>query len=361
MNRVNWGAISYGIRMGLTALSLVFVVSVCHLQLASATVPAWALQDQDEDEDRESTVTVRGQLVLADPESGFEIKGMPVILDEFMSPPALPLPDNFAEMSLEDRQQWYADFIDSDKGKAYQAEVARLEEDRHYQETTADADGKFSFKNVVRSRFGLYGQREFTRDGKTYLAEFQAEFPVEEKVKFIELDRLPVVVKRILQPGEAAPDLVLKADANAKDRVHALEQYRGKHVLLYFWTIGSARHVQTELQKAHQADLDIQFLGINLNQPDEERDQYLAENPSDWTVLTTDGLDGAPVTTDYSVFQLPALWLIGPDGKIVATDIQFFQALSGENADLTATLKKALAGEAIVPATEGSIGDDNDG
>lgn len=319
-------------------------------------------QDEEEDDSEQSsgTVTVRGQLVFANPEIEFELKGIPVILDEFKTPPKLPLPDDFTDMTMEQRQAWYAEFIESDAGKKYQAEVDEIQKTRHYEEAEADADGRFVFKKVKRSHYGLYGQKEFTKDGKTYIAEFQAEFPIEDKVKFIELDRLPVVIKRVLQVGETAPNLRLK-ELDGVAVIHDLKKYSGDPVLLYFWSISSAMHIQTELQNANDADLGIKILGINLNQPGEELDAYLKENPQPWDVLHTDGLDGSPVTIDYAINQLPSMWLIGKDGKILVTDIQFFQALSAEDANLTETLKKALAGKPVVETIEESDDDQTDG
>lgn len=302
-------------------------------------------QESAEADEDAKTITVRGQLVLADAASGFSIKGMPVVLDEFPKPPALPLPDNYMDLSLEQRQEWYGKFIESEAGIAYQKAVAAAEEKRQLLETQADDAGRFVFREVQRSQFALYGQQEFKKDGKTYLAEFQAEFAVQDKVKFIELDRLPVLIKRLPQVGEVAPDLRLRAEAG-KDSVVSLKSF-DKPVLLYFWTVGSVKLLQAELEKVDTEELGITILGVNLNAPGEELDSYLAEATLPWKTLKTDGLESSPVAIDFAVSHLPAMWLIGADGKVKATDMQFYRALSTEEADLIETLKQVLAGKTI--------------
>ncbi|GEM_PF-2037770 len=320
------------------------------------------MQDQEKDDDQDSEsrsgkVKVRGQLVLANSDYEVELAGLVVTLEQIVIPPQLPLPEGFTEMELTARQEWYKSFMESAEGKKYQANLDKLDAERSIFTTKADAEGKFSFEDATADVFGLYGQKEFQQAGKTYLAEFFAEIPIQDKIRFIELDRLPVTIKRLLKVGETAPDLSLSVDAQGKPNVHLLKDYAGKPLLICFWSINSISNMQAELEKLIDSkEPEIQILGVNLNTPSDELTKFMQESPPKWKSVQSAGFDASPLTVDYAVSALPAIWLVSDKGKILATDMQFFQALGAEDADLAQVLKKAIAGEVIVPI-EAQIGD----
>lgn len=309
--------------------------------------------EETDDSGKGGKVRVRGQLVVADPQFKVDLQGFDVTLEEILPPPKLPLPEGFQELTLPERQEWFKQFQQSPAGIAFQAELDRLKASRLLLTTKAESDGKFTFKEAKHSLFGLYGQKEFTQDGKTFVADFMAEIPVAEKLSFIELDRLPVNVRRIIKVGEDAPDLRLSVAVEGKPggRVQPLKPFQGKPLLICFWSANSIKNMQAEIDKVIDAKLPINLLGVNLNDPGEERDTFFKETKLRWQNVLTDGLGASPLTIDYAVAALPSFWLVSADGKVMATDNQFFRALSGPEANLLDVLKKALAGESIVPPT----------
>ncbi len=113
--------------------------------------------------------------------------------------------------------------------------------------------------------------------------------------------------------GQAAPDFSLLKDYGG--RVD-LASYRGRPVLLVFWT-SSCSICQHELPMLNQMAPEfyskgVDIVAINLGGADEGRD-YMRNNRIDLTsVADSDGQVGRA----YHVSGVPKLVLVGSDGKI---------------------------------------------
>jgi peroxiredoxin len=136
--------------------------------------------------------------------------------------------------------------------------------------------------------------------------------------------------------GQLAPNFTKKTPAG---KSVSLADYRGKYVLLAFWTsCPSCRTENPNLVKAYQAFKGPKFdvVGVSLDTED-NRERWLTAIADDhlaWTQLSDlDGLN-REVERLYGYPGTPQNLLIDPSGKIVAADLQ--------GTDLQATLAHFL-------------------
>jgi peroxiredoxin len=298
----------------------------------------------DQDEEAGSGIRVRGRLVVEQPQFSVDLAGIEMTLEEMVPAPQLPLPENFQEMTLEQRQKWFQDFQSSDAGKRYQEQLSKADAGRKKFSAKADAEGKFVFEAAFPATFGLFGQLEFESAGKTYLADFFAEVPVGAGVKFLDLGDMPLEIRRILKAGEAAPDLVLTPPQGTKvGTTVALKEFAGKPLLLCFFTADGLTRVQADLTALHNdRPSDLQVLGVNLDAPDDELQAKLDELKLAWPVKKTSGLQDAPVAIDYGILALPGFCLIDAQGKVLLSDDGFFEALNEQQATIRSVIEKSL-------------------
>jgi peroxiredoxin/protocatechuate 3,4-dioxygenase beta subunit len=160
------------------------------------------------------------------------------------------------------------------------------------------------------------------------LGEYASEFTVPQGATAadppLDLGRLESapVGGRPLAVGDRAPDFVVK-DLDGRDL--KLADLRGKYVLLDFWAtwcapcLAEMPNIQA-IRDRHANDPRFVVIGVNLDdQPRAAARMVKALNLS-WR----HGLDGpdSPVVAAYGATAIPATFLIGPDGSILARDLR---------------------------------------
>lgn len=128
---------------------------------------------------------------------------------------------------------------------------------------------------------------------------------------------------RTFEPGAVAPDFDLPS---ADGKMVSLSSYRGKYMMLVFWAswCGPCRaeipHLMKIYEKYNADGLDILSVSVDSRKSDWEK--AIAETGMPWTqVSDLKGLRSA-VTKLYGVDGVPAVWLIDPEGKVVAYNIR---------------------------------------
>ncbi len=118
-----------------------------------------------------------------------------------------------------------------------------------------------------------------------------------------------------LAVGQAAPNWTL---SDAKGRSHSLSDYRGKVIVLDFWASWCAKcaGLMPELEKLHQKykDKGVVVLGVNLLE-DGTNDpvKVMRDKGMTYRIL----LKGDTMASEYGVKSVPAIYVIGADGKVL--------------------------------------------
>ena len=122
--------------------------------------------------------------------------------------------------------------------------------------------------------------------------------------------------------GDPAPPLVAQTvDGKPFD----LKDYRGKYVLLDFWAtwcmpcIAEFPHLE-EAHKAAGQDSRFVLVSLSIDESVEAPRKFLSKRKLAWQQVWLG--DNSRVAKDYGIEKIPATFLIGPDGKIVATGIR---------------------------------------
>ena len=122
-----------------------------------------------------------------------------------------------------------------------------------------------------------------------------------------------------LSPGAVAPEI---SGTDAEDKAFKLSDYRGQHVILVFW--GDWCHgchglqpVLAELGQRY-AGKPLAILGVNTDERTAAR-KLLATSTVKWRCWL-DGSTSGPITREWNLRHFPTLYLIGPDGVILAKD-----------------------------------------
>ena len=133
-----------------------------------------------------------------------------------------------------------------------------------------------------------------------------------------------IILKPALQVGDMAPDV---ATRTLDDKPLRLSDFHGKYVLLDFWATwcGPCRAEMPNLKTVYDSlGNDKRFAMISLSLDKERKDPkgYVEANKVGWTQVFLGDWDQDNVTKAFEVDSIPSVWLIGPDGKIIAKGLR---------------------------------------
>jgi peroxiredoxin len=124
--------------------------------------------------------------------------------------------------------------------------------------------------------------------------------------------------------GDEAPPFELTI---LDGRTIKLADLKGKYVLLDFWAtwcIPCVREVPN-LQAVHKAFADrddFVMIGISLDQDQKALERFLTDQKVTWPQAFGQKGGTEKASRDYGAYAIPAVFLIGPDGKVTATDVR---------------------------------------
>ena len=151
-----------------------------------------------------------------------------------------------------------------------------------------------------------------------------------------DLGNVVLKVKNVLLPGDLAPDFTIRKYGGGEFK---LSDFRGEYLLMDFWAtwcipcIAEIPNLEAAHEK-HQGD-HFKVLGLSVDEKIDAPKKFLNRKASAYLQGYIGGNDHyEKIRQAYGITSIPAIWLIGPDGKIIARDLR------GKR--LTETVEKVL-------------------
>jgi peroxiredoxin len=159
----------------------------------------------------------------------------------------------------------------------------------------------------------------------------------------LDVGELELTMHDPLRVGDVAPLFEAKT-LDGKDI--KLIDYRGKFVLLSFWQPVShpERQRLQELYDAYNPDGRLAIIGLGGHDTLEEVRKYVEENHIPWPQIFTGEDFKSGVAKNYRIPGRPWIFLVGPDGKIVASGLRGEKLTSAVRSALEVTNKSRAAG-----------------
>jgi hypothetical protein len=124
----------------------------------------------------------------------------------------------------------------------------------------------------------------------------------------------------LLDRGREAPGFrIASLDGQ---REYALEDYRGRVLLLHFWDLNSGDHdLLSIVEDCHteRKKIDVAILSIPVTDDRETLEALAKEGALEWPITAPDDV-ARQVAGAYGVDGISALYLIGPDGRVIASE-----------------------------------------
>ena len=237
--------------------------------------------------------------------------------------PRLPEPPAIVKTNFPALQAWWADFWESEPGLEW------LRQQGGYP-LHLDPDGTLMNEDVPPDDYSL-GVRLFAKQSRpsagkplsfweTNVVVPKAELQPDNSPLDLGIIELPIAKQ--MQANEVAPNFEA---TTLEGHTFKLSDVRGKVVLLDFWATwcGSCVAQLPKLKAVYEEfHRDDRFVMISLSldkEVDTVRD-FIKKHEVKWKQGFLGAWSNATLRADYGVTGIPALFLIGPDGKLIVTE-----------------------------------------
>ncbi|MGD8499952.1 MAG: redoxin domain-containing protein [Phycisphaerales bacterium] len=257
--------------------------------------------------------------------------------------PDEPRPENYDRMTRREQQRWRAQWRKSDQYRQYRDAYWHDPNWRQYT-FRIDEDGSFRIEDVIAGKydFTVWIQERGRGPGRPeeiagYYGTIEVpEMPGRRSDEPLDLGELELTMHEPLRVGDAAPLFEAKT-LDGKDL--KLIDYRGRFVLLSFWQPLSHPEIEQlrELYDAHNPDGRLEIIGLGGHDTLEEVRKYVEENDIPWPQIFTGEESKSGIAKDYRIPGVPWIFLVGPDGKIIAKNLHGEKLKSAVHKALGAT------------------------
>jgi beta-lactamase regulating signal transducer with metallopeptidase domain/thiol-disulfide isomerase/thioredoxin/protocatechuate 3,4-dioxygenase beta subunit len=200
-----------------------------------------------------------------------------------------------------------------------------------------DRDGRFRIEDIPTGHYQLNIQANAVPDsafrsagttiGRTEMAVTMPDVPGGRSSEPLDLGTITVKLFETIKAGDLAPDFTLRriGGKSGSDPLK-LSDFQGKLVLLDFWAtwctpcLGEMPALG-DIQTTFGANPRFAMIGLSCDQAPESPEEYIRRNPMGWTQAFAGDFNSS-VGTSYKLRAIPATFLIGPDGRILAKNLR---------------------------------------
>ena len=215
------------------------------------------------------------------------------------------------------RTAWWEAWYESEG-----SQVAASPRDKEGTALTVQSNGWFTSDiKIAPGRYWANGS--IKKDGRK-LAKVDQYVDVPEGDSPYDLGKIVLKPAPALQAGDMAPEVKTET---LDSKPLKLSDFRGKYVLLDFWATwcGPCRAEMRNLKTVYDSfgnDRRFAMISLSLDRDRKEPKEYVEANKVGWTQVFLGDWDQDNVTKAFEVDGIPSIWLIGPDGKIVAKGLR---------------------------------------
>jgi thiol-disulfide isomerase/thioredoxin/protocatechuate 3,4-dioxygenase beta subunit len=234
----------------------------------------------------------------------------------------VPPPPLEATEPQEQREE-FERFLETPEGKAWQ------QAHRSY-EVEVDNEGAFKIEDVPEGNYNFQARlRQTQAEGGDPIAGFSTNIEVSGTGHHrgnmtLDLGSLEFALKKVLRVADEAPPFEVKTVDGAPLR---LADFRGKYVLLDFWAtwcgpcVGETPFLKATY-KAFGANDRFAMISLSLDDDASAPKKFAGQNDVKWIQGFLGKWSDSKVTPLYGVEGIPSIFLLGPDGKIIARELR---------------------------------------
>lgn len=284
------------------------------------------------EEQAQATLTLTGKLVIpqTDAENGNvspqDLARLTGTLQRRLPPVQLPYPEGYDQMTPQQQRTWLRGFMRSPEYSRYAPLLAQAAVDQRNEPrlpVAFDESGGFKVEGLRPAIWMFEARIPHARDESLSVATFSSKLELADKAGPVDLGELSLQTHAVLAAGDLAPDFTAQTYDGQEFK---LSDYRGKYVLLDFWATwcGPCLRELPNLKAVYDEFGGDQFeiIGLSLDQTLDAPRNFQEKNPSPYVHGYIGKPSGSTAAKLYGVRGIPSIWLIGPDGSIVARNLR---------------------------------------